>query len=127
MKVTLSSVMVEDQAKALDFYTNILGFTKKTDVPAGGFRWLTVESPEGVEGVELVLEPTGHPAAKAYQKAIFADGIPATSFESTDIQQEYDRLSKLGVRFRTKPTKMGPVTIALFEDSCGNLVQLHQR
>lgn len=126
MKITLSSLMVDDQAKALDFYVKVLGFVKKTDIPAGEGRWLTVASPEGVDGVELVLEPTMHPAAKTYQKAIFKDGIPATSFESKDIQREHDRLAQLGVVFRTKPTKMGPVTLAMFEDTCGNLIQLHQ-
>jgi catechol 2,3-dioxygenase-like lactoylglutathione lyase family enzyme len=126
MKITLSSVLVDDQAKALAFYTDVLGFVKKNDVPAGEFRWLTVVSPEGSADIELLLEPNSHPAAKTFQKAIFDDGIPATSFASADIQQEYERLIALGVVFRTKPTKAGPVTIAVFDDTCGNLIQLHQ-
>ncbi len=126
MKITLTSVMVEDQQKALEFYTEVLGFEKKTDIPAGGGRWLTVASPEGADGVELVLEPMGHPAARPYQKALFEAGIPATSFESKDIHREFERLEKRGVVFRSKPTSMGPVTVALFEDTCGNLLQLHQ-
>ena len=126
MKITLSSVMVDDQAKALKFYTEVLGFVKKTDLPAGDARWLTVVSPEGSAEIELLLEPNTHPAAKAYQKAIFEDGIPATSFASADIQKEYERLKKLGVVFRTEPTRMGPATVAVFEDTCGNLIQLHQ-
>jgi predicted enzyme related to lactoylglutathione lyase len=126
MKVTLSSVLVDDQEKALRFYTEVLGFVKKTDVPAGGARWLTVVSPEGTADVELLLEPNSHPAAKTYQRALFDDGIPLTSFASTDVHQEYERLVEQGVTFRTKPTSMGPVTIAVFEDTCGNLIQLHQ-
>jgi len=126
MKISLSSVFVDDQAKALDFYTRVLGFIKKTDLPAGEYRWLTVVSPEGSEDIELVLEPNAHPAAKTYQKAIFADGIPATSFASKDVQKEYERLTQLGVVFRMKPTQMGPVTIAVFDDTCGNFIQLHQ-
>ncbi|MGH7150289.1 MAG: VOC family protein, partial [Planctomycetota bacterium] len=126
MRITLTSVMVEDQQKALEFYTEVLGFVKKTDMPAGGGRWLTVASPEGAKGVELVLEPMGLPAARTYQKAISEGGIPATSFESKDIHREAERLEKRGVVFRSKPTRMGPVTVALFEDTCGNLLQLHQ-
>lgn len=126
MKITLSSVLVDDQAKALKFYTEVLGFVKKTDVPAGEARWLTVVSPEGSAEIELLLEPMGHPAAKPFQKALFDDGIPLTSFASADIQKEYERLTKHGVVFRTKPTKMGPVTVAVFDDTCGNLIQLHQ-
>jgi predicted enzyme related to lactoylglutathione lyase len=126
VKITLSSVMVADQEGALAFYTNVLGFVKKKDIPAGGARWLTVVSPEGANGVELVLEPTGHPASKVYQKALFDDGIPATSFESKDVHAEYERLVERGVRFRMPPTKMGPVTLALFDDTCGNYIQMHQ-
>jgi catechol 2,3-dioxygenase-like lactoylglutathione lyase family enzyme len=122
MKIALSSVLVDDQAKALSFYTEVLGFLKKTDLPAGEYRFLTVVSPEGSPDVELLLEPCTHPAAKTFQKAIFADGIPATSFESTDIQKEYERLTKRGVGFRKPPTKAGPVMIAVFEDTCGNLI-----
>ncbi|MCP3102385.1 VOC family protein [Myxococcus sp. K15C18031901] len=126
MRITLSSVFVDDQAKARKFYTEVLGFVVKVDIPAGGARWLTVVSPDDPNGTQLVLEPNGHPAATAYQKALFADGIPATSFTSLDIQAEYERLSGLGVVFRQKPTQMGPVTVATFEDTCGNLLQMHQ-
>jgi catechol 2,3-dioxygenase-like lactoylglutathione lyase family enzyme len=126
MRITISSVLVEDQARALTFYTEVLGFAKKADLPAGQFRWLTVVSPEGPQGVELLLEPNAHPAARAFQTALFEDGIPATSFASADIEEEYERLSRLGVVFRTRPTKAGPVTVAVFEDTCGNLIQLYQ-
>ncbi len=126
MKITLSSVLVDDQVKALEFYTEVLGFEKKTDMPAGDNRWLTVVSPEGSPDVELVLEPNSHPAARAFQEAIKRDGIPATSFASTDVQTEYERLVSLGVVFHTEPTETGPVTIAVFDDSCGNLIQMHQ-
>lgn len=126
VKIKLSSVFVDDQDKALKFYTEALGFVKRTDMPAGQFRWLTVVSPEGPDDIELLLEPNAHPAAKTYQKAIFEDGIPATSFACADVQQEYERMTKLGVVFRTKPTRTGPVTVAVFEDTCGNLIQLHQ-
>jgi catechol 2,3-dioxygenase-like lactoylglutathione lyase family enzyme len=118
--------MVDDQAKALKFYTEMLGFVVRQDIPMGEFRFLTVASPEGPEGVELLLEPNAHPAAKVFQKAIYDDRIPATSFASDDIQGEYERLSALGVVFRKPPTSMGPVTVAVFEDTCGNLIQLHQ-
>jgi len=126
VKITLCSVLVDDQARALKFYTDVLGFVKKTDLPAGEFRFLTVVSPEGSSEIELLLEPNGHPAAKTFQKAMFDDGIPATSFASDDIQKEYEKLTERGVVFRTKPTKSGPVTVAVFEDTCGNLIQLHQ-
>jgi catechol 2,3-dioxygenase-like lactoylglutathione lyase family enzyme len=126
MKITLSSVIVNDQARALRFYTEVLGFVVKTDIPTGEHRWLTVASPEGVAGVELLLEPDAHPAAREFQKALHRDGIPATSFESADIGREYGRLVALGVTFRTPPTPMGPVTVAVFDDTCGNLIQLHQ-
>jgi catechol 2,3-dioxygenase-like lactoylglutathione lyase family enzyme len=126
MRITLSSVLVEDQARALTFYTEVLGFVKKADLPAGQFRWLTVVSPEGPVGVELLLEPNAHPAARAFQTALLEDGIPAASFASGDVEGEYERLSRLGVVFRTRPTKAGPVTVAVFEDTCGNLIQLYQ-
>jgi len=126
MKIQLTSVLVDDQAKALSFYTEVLGFVKSKDIPAGGARFLTVVSPEGHPDVELLLEPNGHPAAKVFQKAIRDDGIPATSFASTDIQKEYERLTQRGVVFRTKPTAAGPVILAVFDDTCGNLIQLHQ-
>ena len=126
MKIQLTSVMVDDQDKALAFYTNVLGFVKKTEIPMGEYKWLTVISPEGHDDVELVLEPTGFPPAVIYQRALFESGIPITSFAVEDIQSEYERLGKLGVVFRSKPTPMGPVTIAAFEDTCGNVIQIHQ-
>jgi catechol 2,3-dioxygenase-like lactoylglutathione lyase family enzyme len=126
MQIKLTSVLVSDQEKALAFYTDILGFVKKTDVPAGEFRWLTVVSPEGPGGVELLLEPNVNPAAKTYQAALFAQGIPLTAFASTDVQQEYDRLRERGVRFHSPPTPAGPTTIAVFDDTCGNLIQVYQ-
>ena len=124
MIISVASIFVDDQAKALDFYTNKLGFMKKNDMPAGKFRWLTVVSPERPDGVELLLEPNAHPAAQAYQKAIFADGIPATSFTVADAEAEYERLRDAGVSFVQPPTKMGSVTTAILEDTCGNLIQI---
>lgn len=126
MKIKLSSVMVDDQEKALKFYTELLGFVKKKDIPAGGARWLTVVSPEGPDDIELLLEPMGFPPAKTYQRALFDAGIPLTAFAVDDIQKEYDRLQSLGVTFRTGPTKMGPATLAVLDDTCGNLIQLYQ-
>ena len=126
MKIKLNSVLVDEQDKALAFYTGVLGFVKKYDIPLGEFRWLTVVSPEGPDDVELLLEPNANPAAKTYQKAIFDQGIPLTAFAVDDIQKEYERLTERGVVFRTKPTKAGPVTIAVFEDTCGNLIQIYQ-
>ena len=126
MQITLSSIMVEDQDRALRFYTDILGFKKKHDIPMGQFRWLTVTSPEGAAGVELVLEPMAFPPARVYQKALFDAGIPATAFISRDIKAEVQRLESLGVRFRGEPTQMGPITAVLFEDTCGNLINLVQ-
>jgi predicted enzyme related to lactoylglutathione lyase len=126
MQIKLASVMVDNQDNALRFYTSILGFVKKEDITMGQFRWLTVTSPEGVEGVELVLEPMGFPPAQTYQKALFDAGSPATAFITSDIDAEYRRLKELGVSFRGEPTKMGPVTVVLFEDTCGNLINLVQ-
>jgi predicted enzyme related to lactoylglutathione lyase len=126
MRINLSSVMVEDQEQALKFYTEKLGFVKKTDMSVGDYRWLTVISPEGAEGVELVLEPMGFPPAREYQKALFSAGIPITAFISKDIQAEYKRLKALGVNFRTEPQVMGAITSVLFEDTCGNLINLVQ-
>jgi catechol 2,3-dioxygenase-like lactoylglutathione lyase family enzyme len=124
MKINLASVFVDDQDKALSFYTETLGFVKKTDMPAGEFKWLTVVSPEDPDGVELVLEPSDHPAVKPFRDAIVADGIPYTSFAVADVQAEYERLSARGVKFVQKPTSMGPVTTAVFDDTCGNLIQI---
>ena len=125
MKIKLCSIFVDDQQKALDFYTRTLGFLKSQDIPVGEFRWLTVKSPEGGE-TELSLEPAAIPAAKTFQEAIFEQGIPATAFEVTDIQDEFQRLSDLGVVFTSAPTNAGPVTLAIFADTCGNLIQIYQ-
>jgi predicted enzyme related to lactoylglutathione lyase len=126
MQITLVSLLVEDQDRALAFYTKVVGFEKKNDIPMGEFRWLTVCSPEGAAGVELVLEPMAFPPARTYQKALFEAGIPATAFITKDISAEYARLKELGVRFRGKPESMGPITAVMFEDSCGNLINLVQ-
>lgn len=126
MKIHLASILVDDQAKALAFYTDVLGFLKKNDVPMGEFSWLTVVSPEDPDGVELVLEPDQHPAAKPFKAALVDDGIPFTSFAVTDVHAEYERLTKLGVVFTQPPTVMGPVTTAVLDDTCGNLIQIAQ-
>jgi len=126
MQIRIASVMVDNQENALGFYTTKLGFVKKNDIPMGQFRWLTVASPEGAEGVELLLEPMGFAPAQTYQKALFAAGIPATAFITSDIDSEYRRLKDLGVRFRGEPMSMGPITAVLFEDTCGNLINLVQ-
>ncbi|MBE9079072.1 VOC family protein [Romeria aff. gracilis LEGE 07310] len=126
MKIKLSSVFVDDQDKALKFYTEVLGFVKKLDIPMGAAKWLTVVSSDELNGTELLLEPNGNPAAKTYQEAIFGQGIPATAFEVKAIQAEYKRLKELGVTFRTEPEKMGEVTAAIFDDTCGNLIQIYQ-
>jgi predicted enzyme related to lactoylglutathione lyase len=126
MKIKLTSVIVDDQVKALRFYTEVLGFTKKKDIPVGQFRWLTVVSAEGADDIELLLEPNENPAAKAYQKALREQGIPLTAFAADDVQKEYERLKELGVEFHSEPTTVGPTTIAVFEDTCGNLIQMYQ-
>ncbi|MCM3781956.1 VOC family protein [Neobacillus mesonae] len=126
MKIIVSSLFVQDQAKALEFYTETLGFVKNHDVPVGEFRWITLVSPDEHGSIELLLEPNNHPAAKEYQKRIFADGIPATMFGVEDINQEYKRLLDKGVHFTMEPTKMGEQTIAVFDDTCGNLIQIVQ-
>jgi predicted enzyme related to lactoylglutathione lyase len=126
MRIYLMSVMVDDQEKALDFYTHKLGFVKKTEVPLGEYKWLTLTAPEGAEGMEVLLEPNANPAAKTFQQAMYASGIPIASFASNDIHAEHARLEKVGVRFTMPPTNMGPVTIAVFDDTCGNLIQLAQ-
>jgi len=126
MKINLSSVYVDDQGKALKFYTDVLGFVKKADIPVGEFRWLTVVSPEEPEGTELLLEPSDNPATKTFKKALYEQGIPLTSFAVEDIQEEYERMKNLGVNFTMEPTEMGHVTIAVFDDTCGNLIQIAQ-
>ncbi len=118
--------MVDNQEDALRFYTTVLGFVKNKDIPMGQFRWLTVSSPEGAEGAELVLEPMGFAPAQTYQKALFAASIPATAFITSDIDSEYRRLKALGVKFRGEPKSMGPITAVVFEDTCGNLINLVQ-
>jgi catechol 2,3-dioxygenase-like lactoylglutathione lyase family enzyme len=126
MRIVVTSVMVDDQAKALEFYTGKLGFVKKTDVPLGEDRWLTVVSPEDEDGTELLLEPDSHPAARPFKEALVVDGIPATSFAVADLDAEYRRLRDLGVRFTQEPAAMGPVSTAVFDDTCGNLIQIAQ-
>jgi predicted enzyme related to lactoylglutathione lyase len=122
----MNSVIVQDQESALRFYTEILGFRKKLDLPAGEFRWLTLVSPEEPGGTQLLLEPNAHPAAATYQKALFEARIPLTSFAVDDIVAEYERLKALGVVFTAKPTPVGGSTVAVFEDTCGNLIQIYQ-
>jgi catechol 2,3-dioxygenase-like lactoylglutathione lyase family enzyme len=124
MKINLTSVFVDDQAKALAFYTEVLGFVKQSDIPLGEHRWLTVVSPESPEGPELLLEPDDHPAARPFKDALVADGIPFTSFAVDDVRREFERLTSLGVRFTQEPTRMGPVTTAVLDDTCGNLIQI---
>ena len=124
MRIYITSVLVDDQEKALRFYTDVLGFVKKNDVPLGEARWLTVVAPDAPEGPELLLEPDGHPAAGPFKEALVVDGIPATSFAVDDVHAEYQRLSGLGVRFTQEPLEMGPVTTAVFDDTCGNLIQI---
>ncbi|MFI2644445.1 VOC family protein [Streptomyces sp. NPDC018610] len=125
MKIHLTSVFVDDQAKAEHFYTEILGFVKKHDVPLGeGVRWLTVVAPDEPDGTELLLEPAGHPAVKPYRDALVGDGIPLAQFAVADVEAEYERLSALGVRFTQEPVVTGPVTTAVFDDTCGNLIQI---
>jgi glyoxylase I family protein len=118
--------MVNDQGRALQFYTDVLGFHKKHEIPVGEFKWLTVVSPEGPGDIELSLEPNANPAARTFQEAMFKQGIPLAAFEVSNIQAEYERLRTHGVAFTREPTKAGPVTIAVFSDTCGNLIQLYQ-
>ncbi len=126
MRIYVTSVLVDDQRKALDFYTNVLGFQKKRDIPLGAASWLTVVSPEQPDGTELLLEPSDHPAVGPYKEALVQDGIPAASFAVDDAQAEFDRLRSQGVRFTQEPTAMGGVTAAVFDDTCGNLIQIVQ-
>jgi catechol 2,3-dioxygenase-like lactoylglutathione lyase family enzyme len=125
MRIDLASVLVDDLDKALRFYTDVLGFEKKTEIPLGEHRWLTVVSPEARDGTELVLEPDGHPAARPFKQALVEDGIPFTSFAVDDVHAEFERLRSLGVRFTQEPVESGPVTTAVFDDTCGNLIQIH--
>lgn len=127
MKIIVTSIFVQDQDKALEFYSEKLGFVKKHDVPMGKFRWITLVSPDEHDGTELLLEPNEHPAAKEYQEKLFAEGIPVTMFGVADIHVEYKRLSEKGVKFTMEPTKMGELTIAVFDDTCGNLIQILQK
>ena len=127
MKIVLTSVLVDDQEKARRFYTDVLGFKLKVDVPLGEHRWLTLVSANEPEGVELLLEPDEHPAAKPFKAALVADGIPYTSFGVDDVRAEHERLLGLGVMFTQPPVVMGPVTTAVFDDTCGNLIQIAQR
>jgi glyoxylase I family protein len=127
MRIKLTSLMVDDQDKALKFYTDVLGFRKKHEIPMGPYKWLTVVSPEGPDDIELSLEPNVNPAAKTFQQAMFSQSIPLAAFEVSDIAAEYQRLTGLNVVFTSKPAPMGPVTIAVFSDTCGNLIQLYQR
>jgi catechol 2,3-dioxygenase-like lactoylglutathione lyase family enzyme len=124
MKINVMSVMVDDQAKALRFYTDVLGFVKKNEIPFGEYSWLTVVSPEDPDGTELSLEPDEHPAARPFKRALVEDGIPFTSFAVDDVATEYERLVGRGVRFTQPPTEMGTVTTAVFDDTCGNLIQI---
>ncbi|HWK67392.1 MAG TPA: VOC family protein [Rhizobiaceae bacterium] len=127
MKIVLTSVLVDDQEKALRFYRDVLGFQPKLDIPMGEHRWLTLVAPADPDGVQLVLEPDAHPAAKPFKAALVADGIPITSFGVDDVQAEHARLSALGVVFTQPPLAMGPVTTAVFDDTCGNLIQIAQQ
>jgi catechol 2,3-dioxygenase-like lactoylglutathione lyase family enzyme len=127
MRIYLTSVLVDDQEKALRFYTDVLAFVKKTDIPVGDARWLTVVAPDDPQGPELLLEPDAHPAAGPYKAALVADGIPVTSFAVDDVHAEFERLRRLGVRFTLEPAEMGGVTMAVFDDTCGNLIQIAKR
>jgi catechol 2,3-dioxygenase-like lactoylglutathione lyase family enzyme len=126
MRIKLTSIMVDDQDKALRFYTDVLGFKKKHDIPVGEYRWITVTSPEGPGDVELALEPNAHPAGRTFQEAMFSQGIPVAAFEVTDIAGEFARLTANGVAFTRPPMQAGPVTLAIMADTCGNLIQLYQ-
>jgi catechol 2,3-dioxygenase-like lactoylglutathione lyase family enzyme len=127
MKIVVTSVFVDDQDKALDFYTRVLGFVKKTEVPLGKHRWLTVVGAEDPNGTELLLEPDEHPAVRPFKEALVEDGIPFASFAVKDVRAEYDRLRAAGVQFTQPPVAIGPVTTAVLDDSCGNLIQLAQK
>ncbi|NIT66247.1 MAG: VOC family protein [Gemmatimonadetes bacterium] len=127
MRIVVTSVFVDDQDQALAFYTEKLGFVKKTEIPLGESRWLTVVSPDDPDGVELLLEPAGHPAVRPFREALAEDGIPFTTFRTDDVHAEYERLKGLGVRFIQEPTEMGGTTMAVLDDTCGNLIQIHSK
>jgi catechol 2,3-dioxygenase-like lactoylglutathione lyase family enzyme len=127
MRINLSNVYVDDQDQALRFYTDVLGFVKKTEIPLGDARWLTVVSPADPDGTQLLLEPDGHPAVKPFKAALAEDGIPYTSFAVDDVHAEFTRLRRLGVRFTQDPLEIGPVTTAVLDDTCGNLIQIAQQ
>ena len=127
MRIVVTSVLVDDQEKALRFYEDVLGFERKADIPMGEARWLTVVSPQDPDGTELLLEPDGHPAAGPFKAALVEDGIPYTSFAVDDVDAEFRRLRALGVTFTQEPIQMGPVTTAVFDDTCGNLIQIAQQ
>jgi catechol 2,3-dioxygenase-like lactoylglutathione lyase family enzyme len=124
MRINLTNVLVDDQEKALHFYTDVLGFVKKHDIDLGEARWLTVVSPDDPDGVELLLEPDEHPAARPFKEALASDGVPFTSFAVEDVNAEFDRLRSLGVLFTQEPTDMGPTRTAILDDTCGNLIQI---
>ncbi len=126
MRIKLTNVFVDDQESALKFYTDVLGFEKKQDFPVGEYKWLTVVSPEEPDGTELLLEPSDNPAARAYKDSLYEQGIAAAAFAVNDIKGEYERLKRSGVNFRMEPTDMGTATVALFDDTCGNLIQIYQ-
>jgi len=126
VRIELSSVIVQDQEHALQFYTAVLGFVKRMDLPAGEFRWITVAAPDDPDGTQLVLEPNANPAAADFQRALLAAGIPLTAFAVDDVRHEYERLLERGVRFTTEPTNAGGTVVAVFEDTCGNLIQIYQ-
>jgi catechol 2,3-dioxygenase-like lactoylglutathione lyase family enzyme len=127
MRIVVTSIFVDDQDKALDFYTTKLGFVKKAEIPLGAARWLTVVAPDDRDGTELVLEPDSHPAVRPFKKALMQDGIPSSSFGVENVRAEYERLRAAGVVFTQPPVEMGPVTTAVLDDTCGNLIQLAQR
>lgn len=127
MKIVVTNVYVDDQDKALQFYTKVLGFVKKTEIPMGEARWLTVVAPDDPDGTELLLEPDGHPAVGPFKRALVQDGIPFTSFAVEDVHAEFQRLRSAGVHFTQPPVEMGPVTTAVLDDTCGNLIQIAQK
>ena len=127
MRIKLTSIMVDDQEHALRFYTDVLGFKKKSDFPVGVYRWITVTSPDGPDDLELALEPNANPAAKVFQSAMFTQGIPLAAFEVSDVAAEFARLNDAGVAFTERPTTAGPIRLAVFADTCGNLIQLYQK